>query len=90
MKEFIDTVPFAINSLETAIRQSNYSRIKEIAHDMKTTIHVMGLTGLIGHLLHQIESFAHSNSGLSSILVLFSDVKLICLQAVQEAGRLVA
>ncbi len=90
MKEFIDTVPSAINSLETAIRQSNYSRIKEIAHDMKTTIHVMGLTGLIGHLLHQIESFAHSNSGLSSILVLFSDVKLICLQAVQEAGRLVA
>ena len=90
MKEFIDTVPSAINSLETAIKQSNYSRIKEIAHDMKTTIHVMGLTGLIGHLLQQIESFAHSNSGLSSISTLFSDVKLICLQAVQEAGRLVA
>jgi hypothetical protein len=57
---------------------------------MKTTIHVMGLTALIGHLLQQIESFALSNAELSSISALFSDVKLICMQAVQEAGRLVA
>jgi len=90
MQEFIETVPPTINSLETAIKQSNYSRIKEIAHDMKTTIHVMGLTALIGHLLQQIEIFAISNADLSSISTLFSDVKLICLQAVQEAGRLVA
>ena len=89
MQEFINTVPPAISSLETAIRQSNYSRIKEIAHDMKTTIHVMGLTVLIGHMLQQIEIFA-ANADLASINALFSDVKLICMQAVQEAGRLVA
>ena len=90
MQEFINTVPSAINSLETAIKQSNYSRIKEIAHDMKTTIHVMGLTVLIGHLLQQIERLALTNADLNSIGVLFSDVKNICMQAVQEAGRLVA
>ena len=89
MQEFINTVPPAITSLETAIKQSNYSRIKEIAHDMKTTIHVMGLTALIGHMLQQIEIFA-GNADLASINSLFMDVKLICLQAVQEAGRLVA
>lgn len=89
MQEFINTVPPAISSLETAIRQSNYSRIKEIAHDMKTTIHVMGLTVLIGHMLQQIEIFA-VNADLASINALFCDVKLICMQAVQEAGRLVA
>ena len=90
MQEFINTVPEAIDSLETAIRQGNYSRIKEIAHDMKTTIHVVGLTVLIGHLLQQIERLAVSSSDVNSISTLFSDVKLICMQAVQEANRLVA
>ncbi len=90
MQEFIDTVPEAIDSLETAIRQGNYSRIKEIAHDMKTTIHVVGLTVLIGHLLQQIERLAVSSSDVNSISTLFSDVKHICMQAVQEANRLVA
>lgn len=90
MQEFINTVPGAISSLETAIRQSNYSRIKEIAHDMKTTIHVVGLTVLIGHLLQQIEKLAIANSDVNSINTLFTDVKHICMQAVREAGRLVA
>jgi CheY-like chemotaxis protein/HPt (histidine-containing phosphotransfer) domain-containing protein len=88
--EFITTIPSAISSLESAIKESNYRRIKEIAHDMKTTIHIMGLTILIGHILQKIEVFANSNSSLSSIYQLFTDVKLVCLQAVQEAGRLVA
>jgi signal transduction histidine kinase/CheY-like chemotaxis protein len=90
IKEFINIVPPSINSLETAINQGNYSRIKAIAHDMKTTIHVMGLTMLIGHILQQIEAYAYSNTGLSSINQLFTEVKDVCLTAVQEAGRLVA
>jgi CheY-like chemotaxis protein len=90
IREFINTVPAEINSMETAIHQSNYQRIKAIAHDMKTTIHIMGLTLLVGHLLQQIEIFANSNKDMSSIHTLFTDVKMICMQAVQEAGRLVA
>jgi HPt (histidine-containing phosphotransfer) domain-containing protein len=90
IQEFITTIPSAINSLESAIKESNYSRIKEIAHDMKTSVHIMGLTLLIGHILQKIEVFANSNSSLSSIYQLFTDVKSVCLQAVQEAGRLVA
>jgi CheY-like chemotaxis protein/nitrogen-specific signal transduction histidine kinase len=90
IREFINTVPAEINSLEAAIKQSNYQRIKAIAHDMKTTVHIMGLTLLIGHLLQQIEIFAYTNTDMSSINSLFSDVKNVCMQAVQEAGRLVA
>jgi CheY-like chemotaxis protein len=90
IQEFITTIPSAINSLESAIKESNYGRIREIAHDMKTSVHIMGLTILIGHILQKIEVFANSNSSLSSIYQLFTDVKSVCLQAVQEAGRLVA
>ena len=90
IQEFITTVPSAINSLESAIKDQNFTRIKEIAHDMKTTIHIMGLTMLIGHLLQKIEAIANTNSSLASIYQIFTDVRMICLQAVQEAGRLVA
>jgi signal transduction histidine kinase/AmiR/NasT family two-component response regulator/HPt (histidine-containing phosphotransfer) domain-containing protein len=90
IKEFINTLPPSIHLLEDAIKQGDYSKIKMIAHDMKTTIHVMGLTILIGHLLQEIEKYAYSNTGLSNINNIFSDVKDVCMQAVQEANRLVA
>lgn len=90
IREFVTTVPESINSLEKAITQGNYTKIGNIAHDMKTTIHVMGLSTLLGHLLKQIENFAQSNTSLSMILNIFSDIKRICLRAVREADLLVA
>jgi len=89
IKEFVTTVPGSINSLENAIFEGNYQKISLIAHDMKTTVHVMGLTELIGDLLKQIENFAKSNSCLALIRNLFSDIKQVCLRAVREAHRLV-
>ena len=90
IKEFVTIVPGSISSLENAIVEGNYQQISRIAHDMKTTVHVMGLTTLIGDLLKQIENFAKSNAGLALILNLFSDIKQVCLRAVREANRLVA
>ena len=89
IREFVSTVPDSISSLENAIIEGNYQEIGHIAHDMKTTIHVMGLTTLVGDLLKQIENFAKSNTGLSLILNLFSDIKRVCMRAVGEANRLV-
>jgi CheY-like chemotaxis protein len=89
IKEFVTTVPGSINSLENAIFEGNYQKISHIAHDMKTTVHVMGLTTLLGDLLKQIENFAKSNVGLALILNIFSDIKQVCLRAVREANRLV-
>jgi CheY-like chemotaxis protein/HPt (histidine-containing phosphotransfer) domain-containing protein len=90
IREFVATVPESINSLEYAISQGNYSKIGRIAHDMKTTIHVMGLSSLLGHLLKQIETFAQTNTSLSMIINIFSDIKRICMRAVREADILVA
>jgi len=89
IKEFVTTVPGSINSLENAIFEGNYQQIGRIAHDMKTTVHVMGLTTLIGDLLREIENFAKSNAGLALIRNIFSDIKQVCLRAVWEANRLV-
>ena len=89
IKEFVTTVPDRIDSLENAISEGNYNEIEHIAHDMKTTVHVMGLTTLLGHLLKEIETFAKLNTGLSTIINIFSHIKKICLKAVREADQLV-
>ena len=90
IQEFVTRVPDNIHTMEKAIQEKNYSIIHRIAHDMKTTVHFMGLTALIGHLLQRIEELASSNGAMVSIQQMFVDIKSVCMQAVQEAGHFVA
>ena len=90
IQEFVTRVPDNIHTMEKAIQEKNYSIIHRIAHDMKTTVHFMGLTALIGHLLQRIEELASSNGAIVSIQQMFVDIKSVCMQAVQEAGHFVA
>ena len=90
IQEFVSRVPDNIQTMEKAIQEKNYSIIHRIAHDMKTTVHFMGLTALIGHLLQRIEELASSNGAMVSIQQMFVDIKSVCMQAVQEAGHFVA
>ena len=89
IREFVSRVPDNIQTMEKAIHEKNYSIIHRIAHDMKTTVHFMGLTVLIGHLLQRIEELSSSNGAMATIQQMFTDIKLVCMQAVQEAGHLV-
>ncbi|MGZ8552607.1 MAG: response regulator [Chitinophagaceae bacterium] len=89
IREFVSRVPENIQSMEKAIHDKNYSIINKIAHDMKTTVHFLGLTVLIGHLLQKIEDLASSNGAMVAIQQMFVDIKSVCMQAVQEAGHLV-
>lgn len=90
IKEFVNRVPDNLTTMEKAIGEKNYSTIYRIAHDMKTTVHFMGLSALIGHLLQKIEELASSNGAIVYIQQMFADIKMVCIQAVQEAGSLVA
>jgi HPt (histidine-containing phosphotransfer) domain-containing protein len=90
IREFVKRVPDNIDTLEKAIQEKNYSTINRIAHDLKTTVHFLGLTALIGHLLQKIEELATADGTVLAITQIFHNVKLVCMQAVQEAGHLVA
>ncbi|MEO5564141.1 MAG: response regulator, partial [Chitinophagaceae bacterium] len=90
IREFVKRVPDNIDTLEKAIKERNYSTINRIAHDLKTTVHFLGLTALIGHLLQKIEELATANGTVVAITQIFNNVKSVCMQAVQEAGHLVA
>jgi CheY-like chemotaxis protein len=90
IREFVKRVPDNIHTMEKAIQEKNYTIIYRIAHDMKTTVHFLGLTALIGHLLQKIEELASANGTIGTINHLFVDVKSVCNQAVDEAVLLVA
>jgi CheY-like chemotaxis protein len=90
LREFVKRVPDNLSSMEKAIEEKNYKTIYRIAHDMKTTVHFLGLTVLIGHILQKIEELANANATIGVINQLFGDVKSVCQQAVAEAVTLVA
>lgn len=90
IRQFVKTIPGNIFSLGKAIDENNYKVIYSIAHDMKTTVHFMGLTSLVGQSLQKIEDMAQSQGALPAIRQMFEDIKAVCTRAVQEAGRLVA
>jgi signal transduction histidine kinase/CheY-like chemotaxis protein len=90
IREFVKRVPDNLHTMEKAINEKNYNLIYRIAHDMKTTVHFLGLTALIGHLLQKIEELASANGTIGTINHLFDGVKSVCNQAVDEAVTLVA
>ena len=90
IREFVKRVPDSIATLEKAIDEKNYTSIYRIAHDLKTTVHFLGLTALIGHLLQKMEELATQDGTLNSINQMFGNVKDVCMRAVKEANTLVA
>ena len=90
IREFVKRVPDSIATLEKAIDEKNYTSIYRIAHDLKTTVHFLGLTVLIGHLLQKMEELATQDGTLPSINQMFGNVKEVCMRAVKEANTLVA
>jgi signal transduction histidine kinase/CheY-like chemotaxis protein len=90
IREFVKRVPDNIHMLEKAIEEKNYTTIYRISHDMKTTVHFLGLTTLIGHLLQRMEEQASTNGTIAIIRQMFEEVKSVCKRAVDEAVYLVA
>jgi CheY-like chemotaxis protein len=90
IREFVQRVPDSIKTLEKAIQDKNYTTVYSIAHDLKTTIHFLGLTSLIGHMLQKMEELAKQDNTMIAINQMFLNVKRVCMQAVKEAGTLLA
>jgi CheY-like chemotaxis protein len=81
--EFMAMIPQALDSIWKAWISSDTGQIKKLAHNMKTTISIMGLTQKLQPLLDKLEyedlnddSFSHSFDGLGSV----------CEKALEEAS----
>ncbi|MFT3937019.1 MAG: ATP-binding protein [Chitinophagaceae bacterium] len=81
-EQFIESIPEDLAQLETALLQNDYNSIQSIAHNMKTTVSIMGLTDKMTPLLDTLEYDTTNEIKLRKTI---DDVKHICKQAMEEA-----
>ncbi|MBC7937458.1 MAG: response regulator [Rhizobacter sp.] len=81
-EQFIEAIPEDLLAIEKAWRDKHISDLRQLAHNMKTTISVMGLNESLQPYLDAIEYEDHNEESFSKN---FQSVKLICTNALQEA-----
>jgi CheY-like chemotaxis protein len=53
--QFIELLPPCLQQLETAFRENNLGAVNRLAHDLKTTVSIMGLTERLSPILDELE-----------------------------------
>ena len=88
IRQFIVQVPEELELLQDAIACKQFSKIKGIAHGMKSSVSYMGLTEKLYPFLQRLESEAVLQPPAPHYQEDLEQVKIICLQALAEAKQL--
>jgi signal transduction histidine kinase/CheY-like chemotaxis protein len=85
--QFIEAIPGDLEALEKAWNNSNINDLRQLAHNMKTTISVMGLNEILQPFLDPLE---YENLDEESFKNKFISLKLICETSLEEAKQFLA
>lgn len=80
--QFIEAIPEELQLIENAWLSKDVSRLRQQAHNMKTTISIMGLNELINPYLNALE---HNHIAENIFENSFSFIKSVCMASVEEA-----
>lgn len=83
-QKFLSAVPVAIQELQYALRQGDTDRIKRLAHNLRTTISIMGLNQLLDPLLDKLES---GDDDLRECGAIIEQIADLCIKAIGEASQ---
>jgi CheY-like chemotaxis protein/HPt (histidine-containing phosphotransfer) domain-containing protein/two-component sensor histidine kinase len=89
IRSFSMQMPEELNKLKASILNKDYQQIKDIAHNMKSTISYMGLNQLIP-LLQHIENECEKENGSIRITENFTLIDATCQLAIAEARELIS
>ena len=81
-EQFIEAIPHDLAELENASQDNHINDLRQLAHNMKTTVSVMGLNEVLQPYLDAIE---FENLSEETFNYNFSSVKLICEASLEEA-----
>jgi len=81
-QQFIENIPNHLQQLTTAYENQDFAAMKRWAHDLKSSISIMGLHSLLKEKLDILEMASEENPELQKIL---SEVQKILSEAVSEA-----
>jgi CheY-like chemotaxis protein len=85
--QFIGSVPQQLKALDEAAQSSDSDRLKKIAHNLKTTVSVMGLNEVLERYLSEIEDGEAKENLLKENI---ENIKQICFNALPEATHFLA
>jgi len=81
--QFLNLLPQSLDKLEVAIATDDLKTIRAVAHDLKTTVSIMGLTTRLESILETLE-FSDDKAHITKA---YSDLKDLCLKALLEAQQ---
>ena len=83
MDAFLEQVPDELSRLNSAVIAINYPIIKNLAHTMKSSVSIMGIT-LLTPILKEMEDLGTNANNIERINELNLQLNLICTQAINE------
>jgi len=83
-EQFIESTPLDIETLETALKNSDLVKLRQTAHNMKTNVSVMGLTEKLQPYLDILEYEPYDEERFEQTIL---SVKTICTNALPEANH---
>ncbi|AXY76852.1 response regulator [Paraflavitalea soli] len=83
-RKFLHAIPLEMEALELAVSAQNEPKAKAIAHNLRTTISVMGLNELLNPLLDEVEYCKGDWQRLKHIV---EAIQEICYKALAEAKQ---
>ena len=86
-QQFIEAIPEDLMAIEKAWQQQDITTLRQLAHNMKTTVSVMGINELLKPHLDAIEYDKHTEQSFWQQL---SAVTFICNAAIAEAKEFFA
>jgi len=81
-EQFIEMIPADLQQLQTALATNDFNGIRELAHTLKTTVSVMGLTERLGVYLDTMEYEEPGNKKYTDAITM---VNQVCQLALEEA-----
>lgn len=86
MDAFIKQISEELQSINDAIIKTDYPTIKNIAHTMKSSVSIMGIS-VLTPVLQEMEELAKAASDIERIKELNQKLHVICKQALEEIER---
>lgn len=89
MKEIIDEFQVQISEelkrINDAVENTNYQVIKNLAHTMKSTVSIMGVT-ILTPVLNEMEDLAKNANDIEKIKILVITLNIICKKIIDEVA----
>ncbi len=86
MDVFLKQVPEELRSIEDAIQKTDYTAVKNIAHTMKSSVSIMGIS-VLEPILKEMENLGAERIRIEKIKELNQKLAAMCKQALSEIER---